>query len=497
MLGKILNTAAVVAAPFIDRRLGTVVNGRKGEFVKPCGDVTFGRDITGGGAGAESETENGVLAERHGAGECGDFAIVGDFERDAPLLAEFEEDVLHARLEEIWRNTAKERGDFDAIVHVNAGGAATDRVNPWKVSSGALENFVDLVVMPLRIFFRNWVPDDFLAEDRFTIEDRGDFSIATAEVEADARAIEVTAQGRGGFFGGGDVAGVNDLESLFVNAAAHDFGVELAGRDFTIMRGELSMESVGPIEMDAKAAARPEEEFQVALEVAKISAGGGMLVGKDLCIKTEDGTVRLFESEVDGNSVAAAFNLLTKGAISEGGRAEIGVERGIIWGGTNFKPSFVIGGEEGSPRNAGGAIPNAIKRVGGLIAESGHDHRGAFSCEVDYFIVQDDFAGHLDEFYFAAAESDGADTILVAGVKSGDAAVAVAGASRFGSPLPRDLNGKIFAVEAVSFHSVEVRKDQSEFVGFENGVLAFGALPEHEPEIIPLARWILSFLSRL
>src|SRR5687767_13879719 len=103
---------------------------------------------------------------------------------------------------------------------------------------GAFENFVDLVVMPLRIFFRNRVPDDFLAENRFTIEDGRNFAITAAEIEADAGAVQVTSERGGGFFGGRDVFGVNDFERLFVDASAHDFGVELAGGGFAIVRGE-------------------------------------------------------------------------------------------------------------------------------------------------------------------------------------------------------------------------------------------------------------------
>ncbi len=125
------------------------------------------------------------------------------------------------------------------------------------------------------------------------------------------------------------------------------------------------------------------------------------------------------------------------------------------------------------------------------MAESCHRNREAIIRDIDRFIAEDDFAGPIDEFHFAAAECDGADAVLVARFESGDASVAVASSSRLGIPLPCDLDGDVFAIEAVAFATTEAREDKSEFVRFENGAVAAGVLPENKPMFIRNARRIL------
>jgi hypothetical protein len=82
LLGKIEGADAVVAGPFVDGGLRIVIDWCEGEFVKPGGDVAVGSDVAACGAGAHRDAEDGIDAERHRAGEGGDFAVVCHFEWD-------------------------------------------------------------------------------------------------------------------------------------------------------------------------------------------------------------------------------------------------------------------------------------------------------------------------------------------------------------------------------------------------------------------------------
>lgn len=325
LLGEVLDAAAVVAGPFVGGGVCAVVDGGEGEFVEPGGDVAFGVDVAGGGAGAEGEAEDGVDAEGHGAGEGGDLAVVGDFEGDAvPGFAEFEEDVFDVGFEIGGGDAAEKAGDFDAVVDVNAGAGAADGVDAGEVRGGAFEGVHDFVEVPAGIFLGDWIPDDFFGEDGDAILDGGDFAIGAAEVEADAAAVEVAAEGRGGGAFGGELGGVDDFEGFFVDAFAHDVGVELAGGGVGVVGAELVGEFARAVEVDAVAAAGPEEEFGEPFDVEGVGRGERMVGGGDDGLVMEEGAVGLFDGEGDGNSAGAES--LAEGACGEGGGAEAGVE---------------------------------------------------------------------------------------------------------------------------------------------------------------------------
>jgi hypothetical protein len=83
LLREILHAAAGVARPLVDGRVRAVVDGREGELVQPGRDVAAGPDVAAGLARPHRDPEHGVVAERHGAGERGDLAVVRDLEGDA------------------------------------------------------------------------------------------------------------------------------------------------------------------------------------------------------------------------------------------------------------------------------------------------------------------------------------------------------------------------------------------------------------------------------
>jgi hypothetical protein len=82
--------------------------------------------------------------------------------------------------------------------HVHARGAAADGVDARQVGGGAPQRIVDAVEVILRIGLRAGVPGHLIAEDHLAIGDGGALAVAGAQVEADAAAIQVAAERRGG-----------------------------------------------------------------------------------------------------------------------------------------------------------------------------------------------------------------------------------------------------------------------------------------------------------
>ena len=206
-------------------RAFAVIDRDEGEFVEPGSDVALRGHEAGRETAAEGDAEHGVIVERHRAGERGDFAIVDHVERDAvPGGLQVEEEAADAGVEAVLRHAAVERADADFVVHIDARGAAADGIDARQVRGGALQRIVDAVEVILRVALYRGVPGDLVAEDHLAVDDRGALAVAGAEVEADAAAFQMAAEGRGGFalLGAGVVGRALDGHGAAVDALAHE-----------------------------------------------------------------------------------------------------------------------------------------------------------------------------------------------------------------------------------------------------------------------------------
>ena len=94
---------------------------------------------------------------------------------------------------------AVERADADFVGDVHARGAAADGIDARQVRGGAPQRIVDAVEVVLRVGLRARAPRHLVAEDDFAVDHGGALAVAGAEVEADAAALQMAAQRRGGF----------------------------------------------------------------------------------------------------------------------------------------------------------------------------------------------------------------------------------------------------------------------------------------------------------
>ncbi len=139
----------------------------------------------------------------------------------------------------------------------------------------------DAVELILRVGLRIRIPNDFLAENHFSINDGGRLAIAAAQIEANPATVQVTAQRRGGGAGGRNVPSDNDFEGPLVNPVAHDIGVEFARCVFLEMPAQGLANRVRAIPINTVTAPAPQQKFYNALDVSEISRRAGIMFVKN------------------------------------------------------------------------------------------------------------------------------------------------------------------------------------------------------------------------
>lgn len=329
LLGEVLCTGAAVAGPFVDGGLGVVVDRHKRELIEPGCDRAFGGHVPARSAGAQRKPEDGVGAQRHGAGQSGDLAVVDDFDRDVvPSSADFLEEAGDALLERVGRDTSEKGGDLHLVVDVDAGGAPADGVDAGQVPGGVAEGVHDAVEVVLGVGLADGVPGDFLAIHDGAVDDGGCFAVTAAEVESDAAAAEVTPEGLGAGVGLGqglrqDCA---DVEGVPIDALAHHHGVEAAGGVVSVVELEGGHQRGRSGDPYPESAARPEQELQPAFEAREIRGGFGVVGRKDRRVESERRAVGLFKDCVHGYRLAGFGDSMREGAVGQDWRAEQGIQ---------------------------------------------------------------------------------------------------------------------------------------------------------------------------
>ena len=171
-----------------------------------------------------------------------------------------------ARLEGIGRHGSEQRRRPHLVVHVGPGRAAADRIHPRQVGGGPPQGVHDLVDVPLRVGLVHRVPEDLLAEHDLAVDHGGGLAVAGTEVEADPAAVEVAAQRDGGLALGRELGlgDADDLERDAEQLRAHERGVEDAGGLRRVVPGQVRDQGGGPVDVQPRAAARPQEELAQA-----------------------------------------------------------------------------------------------------------------------------------------------------------------------------------------------------------------------------------------
>ena len=266
---------AEVAGPFVARSVGSgaVVHRRECELIQVVGQAAVGTDIADRLAGSHREAEQPVLSEADRPGQRGDFAVIQYDERHAgELFGDFKEDRPDSGCEFRFRNAAEQRRDARLVVHIDARGAAADRVDAGELGGGPLQRIDDPGAVVIDVLLEIRVPDDLLAVDGFPVFDRRAFAVGAAEVEADPAAVEVAAEFDADLPGGGGrlERAVLDRELPVVDPPAHHVVIEGAFAAGGVGAPERVTDPGAAADGEFPAAPRPEQEFDDPLDVAEV-----------------------------------------------------------------------------------------------------------------------------------------------------------------------------------------------------------------------------------
>ena len=126
------------------------------------------------------------------------------------------------------------------------------------------------------------------------------------------------------------------LDGVIEHPLADEVRVELARGRLAVMRRQLRRQRRRPVEVNAEAAARPEQELRDALQVSEIARRLRMALRQNRRRESENGAVGLLQRQADRHGAARGLRLRPKGAVGQhrgpkpGSRT--GVTRGAIKG---------------------------------------------------------------------------------------------------------------------------------------------------------------------
>ena len=272
ILREILHAAADVAAPFVHHGAGGQIAGHEGQLVEPAGDVALHVHIAAGLAGAHGDAQNAVLAKAHGAGQRGHVAVVAYGQRHvADFLRGADIDVLDILLVVLRSHLEEQRGAHGVVVDVHARAAHADGVHAGHLGGGGLHGANDAVKVIGRVGLGLGEPDDLLAVDAFAVDDGGYFAVASARIKADAAAVQVAADGRGGVLAGrglGGRGGIAYLKGMLINVR-HEIRVKGARATLAVLRLHTLVYGFAARDGHAEAAVYPQHALDHAFHHAQ------------------------------------------------------------------------------------------------------------------------------------------------------------------------------------------------------------------------------------
>ena len=180
--------------------------------------------------------------------------------------------------------------------------------------------------MVIRVGLEVGVPDDFLAELHFAVDDCRRFSVAAAEVESDPATVEVAADRPGLGVFRRQFSAANHLDRLPVVPNTDHVVVKFAERICPVMFLKPGHEALGTAQVDFPAATLPEQKLHDTLDMPEVVFRKRVIPREDHCSMVENGPVGLLQCDPDIDRRASVACGLLEGAVGQDSRAVGGVE---------------------------------------------------------------------------------------------------------------------------------------------------------------------------
>ncbi|MEZ4767990.1 MAG: hypothetical protein R2844_06125 [Caldilineales bacterium] len=239
-----------------------------------------------------------IVLQRHGAGQRGNVAVVNHLQRHAELVADTQEHAADLVIA-VGRNAAEERGNHRPVVHVDAGRAAADCVQPRQLALRQSQRSDDALVVVGRVGLLHRLPDDLVAPYRLPVEHGRHFEVGRAQVEADAAAVQVAAERLAGFLLRRRLVGRagDDCERPLVDGLAHEVIVESPRPVRRVNAADVVSNARRPAHRDLPAAPGPEQELDQPLGVGQVGSGAPVVFGEGNGVKPRDGSIGAFQRD--------------------------------------------------------------------------------------------------------------------------------------------------------------------------------------------------------
>ena len=205
------------------------------------------------------------------------------------------------------------------------------RVDARQVGGRAPQRVVDPVEVVPGVLLEVRVPDHLVGEDDLAVDDRRALAVGAAEVEADATAVEVAAEGLRRLPGGRELpADGLDLDRLAEHAPADEVAVEGAEALLGVGRREHARDGIAALDQDRAAALLPQQELDQPLDVLAVERGVGRGRRQDARLVREGGPVLPDERDPQLDAPAGGADAGLVGAVPQDGGQKAGVEGGAV-----------------------------------------------------------------------------------------------------------------------------------------------------------------------
>ena len=170
------------------------------------------------------------------------------------------------------------------------------------------------------------VPDRLLAEDHLPLDHRRNLAVAAPEIEPDPAAFEMAAERLRFRLLVRQVRRADDRERVIEHSFPDQVSVEPAGGGVGVVCGHGAGKGGGGIEVDAPPSARPEQELEKALEVARVRHRSGMCVGQHAAFEPEHRPVRLLQGDPHRHGAGRGVHQGLEGMRAQHRRPEARIE---------------------------------------------------------------------------------------------------------------------------------------------------------------------------
>ena len=178
VLREVFNAAAVIARPFVNHSVFTIVCGNERKFVEPACDIAVKVNISASFACAHRYAENAVVVKVHRTRKSGNITVVCyNYGNIANFFCNVDVHILDFLIKVLFRNFEKEGSHHYAVVNVYSRRTYADCVNSRHMGCCGLHCVKNALIVIVRVGICLREPNHLFRINGFAVYYRADFSV--------------------------------------------------------------------------------------------------------------------------------------------------------------------------------------------------------------------------------------------------------------------------------------------------------------------------------